>query len=363
MARFVGAAVRAQLMLFTERLEDCVDVMDLTDHWRSVLQYRWLVLVLVTFACLLPPSLAWAMQITVAGDQLILSGPVVARDHDEVASTLAANPQVKMVILRNSPGGDAPTGYHLGELFRRKSLQTAVSGYCYSSCSRLYLGGKERYFTDDYPPEYTQIGFHGHYDRTGNLNVVSVAELHLKDWIIRYSDGKADPALVERWINIPRATGLIHFYDPARVNVGGYSTFMCQGTEPGRPRIFDCEPIPKTALDLGVATSTTLVHSGDQQQIRETILPTPPPSGYAAITDETKLPGIGEAGRAQYRRFLAAPSPRAFAIAPFGGAWAWNSRPVPDAASRALTQCAERARQQCRLYAVDDIVVWIAPSN
>jgi hypothetical protein len=363
MKGFVEGADCGEPILSPGCLDNCVDVMDLTEHCRSLPRYLWLVLIIATIAYGLLPSSASAMEITVAGDQLVLSGPVVASDHDAVVDTLAANPQIKIVILRNSPGGDAPTGYRLGELFRRKSLQTAVSGYCYSACSRLYLGGKERYFTDDYPAEYTQIGFHGHYDRNGDLNAASVAELHLRDWIIRYSDGKADPALVERWINIPRATGLIHFYDPAQVNIGGYSTFMCQGTEPGRPRIFDCEPIPKTALDLGVATSTTLVHSSDQQQIRQTILPTPPPSGYAAITDDTKLPGIGEAGRAQYRRFLAAPSPRAFAIAPFGGAWAWYSQLVPDAAWRALTQCANRAQQPCRLYAVDDIVVWAAPSK
>ncbi len=363
MERFVERADRGQLMRFPGCLNNCVDVLRLAELYRSVLRYLCWVLVIATFACLLLPSSARAMEITVAGDQLILSGPVLARDRDEVVSMLAVNPQIRIVILRNSPGGDAPTGYHLGELFRRKSLQTAVSGDCYSSCSRLYLGGRERYFTDDYPPEYTQIGFHGHYDDNGDLNVLSVAELHLKDWIIRYSDGKADPALVERWINIPRATGLIHFYDPALVKVGGYSTFMCQGTELGHPPIFDCEAIPKTALDLGVATSTTLVHSSDQQQIRRTILPTPPPSGYAAISDDTKLPGIGETGRAQYRRFLAAPAPRAFAIAPFGGAWAWNSRLVPDAAWKALTQCAKRARQQCRLYAVDDSVVWTIPSK
>jgi hypothetical protein len=364
-------------MLFSECLYDWVDrnnparvidafvVLDLTEqrYWRSVSQYFWTILVIAAFVSLFLPSLARAMEITVAGDQLILSGPVVARDYDEVTDTLAAKPHIKIVILRNSPGGDAPTGYHLGELFRRKSLHTAVSGYCYSSCSRLYLGGKERYFTDDYPPEHTQIGFHGHYNRNGDLNAAYVAELHLKDWIIRYSDGKADPALVERWINIPRGRGLIHFYNPALVNIGGYSTFMCQGTEPSHPRIFDCERIPKTALDLGVATSTTLVHSSDQQQIRQTILSNPPPSRYAAITDDTKLPGIGEAGLEQYRRFLAAPSPRAFAIAPSGGAWAWNSSLVPDASWQALTRCAERAQQQCRLYAVDDIVVWTAPSK
>jgi len=104
------------------------------------------------------------------------------------------------------------------------------------------------------------------------------------------------------------------------VNIGGYSTFMCQGIEPDYPRIFDCERIGKNALDLGIATSVTLVHSHDRQQIRGTILELPPPSGYAAISDDAKLPGISEGGRREYRCFLAAPSPRAFALSPSGRA-------------------------------------------
>jgi hypothetical protein len=187
------------------------------------------------------------------------------------------------------------------------------------------------------------------------LNAALVNALHLKDWIIRYSDGKADEVLVERWINIPRGIGLTHFY--------GFSTFMCQGTEPDHPRIFDCERIGKNALDLGIATSVTLVHSRDQQQIRETILQTPLPSGFAAISDDAKLPGISEAGRQEYRRFLAAPSPRAFALSPSGRAWAWNSSLVPDAVWRALTRCAARAGEQCQLYAVDDAVVWVGQAK
>jgi hypothetical protein len=300
------------------------------------------------------------MEIVVAGDQLILAGAVIAADSDAVESNLSFNPQITTIILRNSPGGDAPTGYHLGELFRQKSLQTAVSGYCYSSCSRLFLGGKERYFTDDYPAEFTQIGFHGHYD-SGALNAASVAALHLKDWIIRHSDGKADEELVERWINIPRGTGLIHFYNPALVNKGGYSTFMCQGTEPEHTQIFDCERIGKNALDLGIATSLTPVSSHDQGKILQTILQIPPPSGFAEISDIAKVPGVSEAGRQQYRRFLAMQSPRAFALSPTGNNWAWSSSPVPDAAWRALATCSERAKERCQLYAVDDAVVWPAP--
>ena len=104
------------------------------------------------------------------------------------------------------------------------------------------------------------------------------------------------------------------FLQPGAGNIGGYSTYV-PGYRAWSSADFDCERMPNTAVELGVATSTTLVDSSDQQQIRQTILPTPPPSGYAAIMDDTKLPGIGEAGRDLYRRFLAAPSPRAFAIA------------------------------------------------
>jgi hypothetical protein len=41
---------------------------------------------------------------------------------------------------------------------------------------------------------------------------------------------------------------------------------MCQGTEPTR-LVFACEPVSKTALDLGVLTSLELVHSGDRPAI------------------------------------------------------------------------------------------------
>jgi hypothetical protein len=127
----------------------------------------------------------------------------------------------------------------------------------------MFLGGRERHFTDDYPPQATHVGLHGHYDRNGYLNWALVSKLHLRDWIIRYSDGKADIPLVERWIRIPRARGMIHFYNPASVDIDGYSTFMCQGTEPD-PRVFDCERIGKSALDLGIVTSLALVRSHDR---------------------------------------------------------------------------------------------------
>jgi hypothetical protein len=76
--------------------------------------------------------------------------------------------------------------------------------------------------------------------------------------------------LVERWINIPHSRGMIHFFHPVLVNRGGASTFMCRGDEP-TGLVFACEPIRKTALELGIVTSVDIVHSADQPDIRATI--------------------------------------------------------------------------------------------
>src|SRR5262249_12027349 len=150
-------------------------------------------------------------------------GGVVDGDAESIQRALSTSSDIRTIILRNSPGGHAPTGYRVGELFRARGLRTAVSGFCYSSCSRMFLGGKDRVFTDDYPPEYTHVGFHGHYGADGRLAPETVRRLGLRDRILKYSDGKGDPALVDRWINIPRSGGMIHFYNPAVLNRRGVS--------------------------------------------------------------------------------------------------------------------------------------------
>jgi hypothetical protein len=216
------------------------------------------------------PTGSLGMELKVVANQLILSGRVVGDEPGKVKEALANSPDIDTVILRNSPGGDAPAGYQTGQLLREHGLRTAVSGYCYSSCSRMFLGGRTRYFTDDYPAEHTHIGFHGHYHADGQLNAALMAQYGLRDWIIKYSDGKADANLVERWINIPYSRGMIHFFHPGLVNRGGASTFMCRGDEPTR-LVFACEPIAKTALDLGIVTSLDIVHSADQPDLRATI--------------------------------------------------------------------------------------------
>ncbi len=79
-----------------------------------------------------------------------------------------------------------------------------------------------------------------------------------------------------------------------------------------------------------------------------------------AVLDVAAVPGLTEAGRRSYARFLTYPAPRAFALGAEGGlAWAANARSTEEAERRALGQCRHaNGGRPCRLYAVDQEVVW-----
>lgn len=76
------------------------------------------------------------------------------------------------------------------------------------------------------------------------------------------------------------------------------------------------------------------------------------------------VPLINDRGRAGYREFLTKKPPRAFVIAD-KGAWVstWGTKPADptepsNPAERALKRCRDRGHVNCRLYAVDNRVVW-----
>lgn len=84
----------------------------------------------------------------------------------------------------------------------------------------------------------------------------------------------------------------------------------------------------------------------------------PARTDFAALDDATKLPFVRDSGRAGYTAYLAKSIPRAFAIAP-SGAWGWADG-GDDPLQRALVNCNRNGAGLCKLYSVDDFVVWKA---
>ncbi|RJG07737.1 dienelactone hydrolase [Noviherbaspirillum cavernae] len=84
--------------------------------------------------------------------------------------------------------------------------------------------------------------------------------------------------------------------------------------------------------------------------------PAMPKTDYAALDNVDAIPYLKDKGREQYRVFLGKLSPRAFALSP-SGAWSW-AEDGDDPVEHALAECQKGSSQPCRIYAVDNNVVW-----
>lgn len=84
--------------------------------------------------------------------------------------------------------------------------------------------------------------------------------------------------------------------------------------------------------------------------------PTPARTDYAQVDDIEAVPFLSENGRRAYADYLTKMTPRAFAVSP-SGAWTWAEEgEAPEA--RALATCSAKSTEPCKLYSVDDYVVW-----
>ena len=84
----------------------------------------------------------------------------------------------------------------------------------------------------------------------------------------------------------------------------------------------------------------------------------PARTDFAPLDDVSKLPNVRESGRVGYADYLVRASPRAFAIGP-SGAWGYANG-GDDPLQRALSNCNRNGAGLCKLYSVDDFVVWKA---
>jgi len=86
------------------------------------------------------------------------------------------------------------------------------------------------------------------------------------------------------------------------------------------------------------------------------LVPRPAATAFAKIDEVDKVPGSHGQREGSYRRFLEGKAPRAYAIGA-DGATGWATGDW--ARGRALGNCQQRRGAPCKLYAVDDDVVWV----
>ena len=87
--------------------------------------------------------------------------------------------------------------------------------------------------------------------------------------------------------------------------------------------------------------------------------PVPPASGFATLEQADRYPLDGESSRKLYEKYLKARKPKALAISTRGSSALSSDR--ENAMALALKNCQQYDPVSCRLYAVDDVVVYQAP--
>jgi len=108
----------------------------------------------------LPAAPAAAMTLERVGSDLFATGPIVGADVEAFRAEIARG-GLRRVVLVNSFGGELRAALHVAVMVRDARLDTLVSGQCHSSCSLIFMAGRERRFATGSRPRSTLVGIHG----------------------------------------------------------------------------------------------------------------------------------------------------------------------------------------------------------
>ena len=147
---------------------------------------------------------AASMDITVTGTTVHMSGTVVGGECDKLKQIINTS-KIELVVLSNSNGGNANTGYCVGETIRKNNISTSIEGFCLSSCSRMWLGGVHRKLEGD----DSTVGLHGNYK---GVHLIEESTARLRAWIPRFAPD-VDVELMNRWTALFYNKEMMYFYN------------------------------------------------------------------------------------------------------------------------------------------------------
>lgn len=196
---------------------------------------------------------AHAMTLQRQGNTLFATGPVendfgLFRDALEV-------PGLEQIVFVNSPGGDLWTGMRVGRMIQSQGVRTVTAGYCVSACSIMFMGGKERMFSDAFRPAVTYVGLHGPHNK--NTKAVNTDQSPQIFAFFKNAMGTQFNAelMNKAFYEMDDAGALLRVFDVARTPKR--VTYHCRSSQTQR---VNCTDFPQwDALSLGVVTRTELM--------------------------------------------------------------------------------------------------------
>ncbi|MDR3367672.1 rhodanese-like domain-containing protein [Rhodoferax sp.] len=194
----------------------------------------------------------YAMKIEVHGSTIYASGPV--ENDFETFQKALEQPGIDKVAFVNSPGGDLWTGMNVGRLIAQRGIHTVIAGSCVSACSIMFMGGKERSFSDAFRPALTYIGIHGAHNTSTNAVdprlQPQIYAFYKQNMAERFNATVMNTALYD----MEDAGAMLKVFDAARTPKR--PPYHCRSVQSLRK---DCTEFKDLdALSLGIVTTNTL---------------------------------------------------------------------------------------------------------
>ena len=302
-------------------------------------------------------SVASAMTLEVKDNLVFATGPV--DDDLKKFEEAFAKPGVDTVVFVNSPGGDLWTGLRVGRLISSSGFKTVTAGSCVSACSIMFMGGKERRFSDAFRPNQTYVGIHG---------------AHNKD--TKRIDPQMQPQIFAFYksnmgenFNASVMNQALYEMDDSGALLKVYDTVRSAKTAPVHCRSFQsvrdqCTKFPEAnALNLGVVTHADLVKLSlpTAMQAKSLVmgqaLTKEVPDMASYLADVATRQCVSDACKNRVREFAGKSENRALAL-PLQGPGlgsSWNTDSTVMAANRAVFSCNHTTGMPTRLCEADTV--------
>jgi PQQ-dependent catabolism-associated CXXCW motif protein len=296
-------------------------------------------------------NISHAMTVEVHGNQVFATGPV--EDDLRKFEEAFAKPGVDTVVFVNSPGGDLWTGIRVGRLIAEKGFKTVIAGSCVSACSIMFMGGKERQFSDALRPTQTMIGIHGAHDKdTKRINPIVQPQIFA--FYKQHMGDKFNAEVMNKALYDMEDSGsLLRVFDTVRSSQP--TPYHCKSSQTPRNQCTKLDG--KDAVNLGIVTQPELV----KINLPTAFKPANTVFGRELVTDITDMPtALSEvaqnkcllqmckdnvlkfAERSEHRSI-------ATALSPTGVGMANNADSPAQAVNRAIYNCNHAANTPARL--------------